>query len=449
MSQQARSHITHGTPRVPRSTLRSLGMALLLLMPIVSLTNAWEFIVFRGFSLRLLDCLFLLLWLIAVLRLYLSRHILVDSALFLLLLATLTLTVALGMLFFPLYSVDIAKQIRFVQTILWGILALFFFNHRTEMNGLVDNIVIAGSIIGLSSVLIHLQDPNLHRIAGFFNSAGGGGYTGEPAFNSIGAVHSLAALLCLYSAFFRPSVDSWRQRLPIFCGLALNTIGLVLTNSRSAILALALSVIVLLFPSALGLTNEREALGRVIAYLSTLVIIGVVSAIISIQFLTVNRIFNTLESGTSAYESLTTRITLWNRGIELLFSKPEYLVIGYGYGSIQRFIGAESAHNFFLNIGLWLGIIGLVIILGILVWPVLRLIQSRDLPNLRIGLITLTNAVVVSLFGNILVNPIFGGMVFVLLYGTYATRELTPGREKEQSVSTPNAHQSHQTDDGV
>lgn len=408
------------TQSIMNSNVNRTGIILLSISPIVLILNAWEFIMLSGFSIRAADVIFLLLWTLVVLSLIINYIIRLDASKFLLSIVILFFSSTVFSTFMPEYLVDWPKLIRFLQTMLWGAFPLLFFIDRADLHRIIDNIVIAGSLVGISSIYLYVQNPSLHRVAGFFNAAGGAGFTGDPAVNSIGALHSLAILLALYSIFFRELNNNWFTWVTVALGAGFNLIGLLLTSSRSAILGLIVSVFALLIPELLGILRNRSVSNHVWGMSSMILAIVIISMTFITKVTNINRLSNTFEPGTSAHKSLVTRTTLWREGASLWFGETTTFLFGYGYGSVERFIGAESTHNYFLNMGVWIGLLGLLIILYIMGMPIVRLIQRGNISTFRIGAVALSNAFVVSLFGNVLVSPVFGGLTFLTLYGAYA-----------------------------
>jgi|GEM_PF-3738055 len=417
------------TSRISTSNdlVKRLGVRFLILMPLVSLTNIWEVTRLGELSIRGVDILFVLVWCIWVIFVLLYGKIYRSVLLFIGLVSIFFLVSFIGLAFLPDYQVQWPNLFRFAQTILWGGLALSFVKNKQDLNIIVGNIVVSGAVLSLFSIYLYLATPGLHRIAGFFSAAGGEGFGGQASFNEIGALYSLAALLSLCYLFWgNKDFQRWKI-VTIAIGFILNLIGLVLVQSRSAFLAFVVGCFALILPELNKLFVYGRVSKKIVTFGITILIIGVLIVVSSIYFLEVNRMLRTFIVESSEYTSAITRLILWDEAAKVWLSKASYFLIGYGFGSADRFIDAESAHNFFLDIGLWLGVAGLLPVIILLIWPTVKAAsRTMDLLAARIVIVTFFVALTVSMFGSTLIDPFYGGCTFLLLYGALGVLFTTP-----------------------
>jgi hypothetical protein len=399
---------------------RRLGVSLLAAMPLVSLTNIWEVATIGGLSIRGIDLLFLLTLVVWVYHILSFGKVRRGVPLFFGLISTFFLISLFGSIALSDYQVQWYAMLRFTQTLLWGGLALSFVRNSRDLEIITRNIVIAGTILAVFSIYLYLTDSGWHRIAGFFSVAGGEGFGAQASFNEIGALYALAALLSIcYLLWFGKSFQRWRLLIGI--DFFLNVIGLIFVQSRSAIIAFFIGLVALLIlPKLKNLFIYGKVSRCLITYSITILIVGVIIVISSTYLVEVDRLTRTFLPGSSEYISAVTRLSLWNRASQVWLSKTPYFLLGYGFRSSFRFIGAESAHNFFLNIGLWLGLAGLIPILVLLIWPLIKLSSKIKCPYSNVVVATFSVALVVSMFGNVLVDPFYGGCTFLILYGALA-----------------------------
>ena len=402
------------------------------------LLNPWEIFTFSGLSFRAIDFLFLTMWLLLFWHVFTKYRLKRNAFLFLFLVMGLFSVILLGTIVVPDYKIEWASLARFYQTLLWAVLALSFLNTDKDLKSVVAVIVISTSVISLYSIYLYFTRPGLHRIAGFFSAAGGEGLGRQASFNEIGALSALAILLSLCLLFWGES--SQKQRIVAKVGLPLNVVGLVLTQSRSGIVACVTGLFILLFFELLktfvfGIIKKKYL---VLIALSAAIVTCIF--VISFHFVAVNRLFRGFILETSEYSSIITRLTLWKKAVTTWLSDPLHFLLGYGYGSTERFIEAESAHNFFLNIALWCGLLGLMITLALLIWPLVRVGGHRCNTFVRqTVVVTFVVAFVVSIFGNVLVDPFYGSCTFLLLYISFdvSSHLFKEGTESNEGYSFP------------
>jgi len=134
--------------------------------------------------------------------------------------------------------------------------------------------------------------------------------------------------------------------------------------------------------------------------------------------LSVNRVADSFVGGSNAEESIETRLGLWRESLDLGGRSVDRFLVGYGNKSFANQIGSATADNFYLDHWLSEGFIGLMLVLSILVRPAIKVWRASLPAGVGIlGVLVLLVALVVSLTGNVLVDPTYGGITFALLYG--------------------------------
>src|SRR5205807_10011887 len=94
------------------------------------------------------------------------------------------------------------------------------------------------------------------------------------------------------------------------------------------------------------------------------------------------------------------------------------LLVGYGNDRFAQLIQASTSESFYFDHACAEGFLGLCLMLFLLLWPSWRWRRTGSAGQrlLLAWLITL-NALVVSVVGNVWVNPICDGATSALLYG--------------------------------
>lgn len=177
-------------------------------------------------------------------------------------------------------------------------------------------------------------------------------------------------------------------RVVVFVGCVVGVSAALLTGSRGPILATVLALAVaLLFSPRLKTVRVK---GIVIAGIALVATFGVS---LRMNLSGAERIFDFV----SGLGNTSSRIreVLWASAWHDLTRNP----LGSGLGYFPR-LGAFYPHNFFLEIGVELGLAALVVVSALIVWSLVRLIrQSTTLINstiLALFVFSLTNAMVSS-----------------------------------------------------
>lgn len=403
--------------------LRRAGLFLLVLMPLVSLLSKVELIRLGELSVRVVDVVFMFAWVLWVAHTLLTKGLRRRFLLFLLMLGLYTYTVVAGSLLVEGYQVDWTRHLRFTETLLWGGLALSFVRSREELESIVNSIIFTVSIIALSSVIMFSLHPDYHRVAAFFSAAGGEGLNSQASYNEIGALYALGGVLALLSL---TRIDHPRPRVFLF-GVAflLSVIGLALVQSRSAVLALgaALGIFVVLpfWKNFMGGRSIKIRVGkrgvRIVVFVW--LIVGIFVFLLISDRLPINRFLLSFQSGSHPYESIVVRLVRWQEGFDLWVKDVGTFFFGYGSQAFRDLLGKPTTDNFYLDHVLGEGLIGLLVIMALVWWPIFELWRAGS-GLLHMAFLAVVVATVVSFTGNVLVDPFYGGVTILVIYGCWA-----------------------------
>jgi O-antigen ligase len=150
--------------------------------------------------------------------------------------------------------------------------------------------------------------------------------------------------------------------------------------------------------------------------------------------LAINRLTKSFILGSNAYESMEVRFDLWLRSVGLWTDNIGAFFLGYGSQSIPNLIGSPTADSFYLDHALSEGLLGLMLLLALVITPALQVWSAGHLTReASLGILVSVVALTVSLTGNVLVDPLYGGVTFSLLYGllsVYGSRNSSLGYSK-------------------
>lgn len=391
-----------------------LGFLCVLAMPVVALTNLFSLTKFVDLNVRPTDVLFTAAWIFWGWKVAWTMRLHRSLTTLLFMLGGLMFVTLLGILLFD-NAVGWPRYLRFTQTLSWAALAFTFLETERRVEKYASAVVLVSVIIGAVSIGLYLIDPTLHRIAGYFSFAGGEGLEGQASFNEWGALYALSLTVLLWR-LYRGTLSKVHL---VSGGIILG--GLLLVQSRSAFLAVAAVVIILLGLYAKRLYREGLP-GR-----SAMVLLGLAAtmALIAIasEGLTLNRLSESLVPGSGAYFSMQSRFDVWQLSMDLWNAGVLRFLLGYGGESFASRIDSPTADSFYLDHGLSQGLLGLVFVLAILIMPALKL--KHD-PLATFGILIVAVALTVSLTGNVLADPTYGGVTFSLLYGLLAIHHRRP-----------------------
>lgn len=389
-----------------------LGFVGLVLMPLISLLNPFIFLQLGMFTIRGIDFLFLIMCNLVFIKTLLhpfsvNKYFLITVTL----IGCMVLIAFLGFLFCTRYSTSPLTFLRFLQGMFWGLFATVFIRKLSQTKVVVYAFLVAGSINAAFSCWLALTIPKLHRNAGLFGAAGGEGLLVQASYNEIGAIHSVAAAI---SFFWLINKYTLQKSEIIFLSMAafVNLVGLILTQSRSGIFSFG---VVMLFVFLIPMTKLflKGRMSKKYIFFILFFLSFAVYSMNNVEHLKY-RMNSTFVAGTNSFNSMEERFRLWNIGTNFWVESSASMTLGHGYGSIKQFTGIPSAHNYFINVLVSTGIIGLLTVLAYLMFPFFFMAKNKDGRNLIA--IVLGIAFIVSFTGNVLVDPFYGGTTYLLIY---------------------------------
>lgn len=407
-------------------SLSRLGFWILWAMPLLSLANVYSLVTVSGLSIKATDVLFLIGCLVCVVLILRSQRVTRAAVPYITLLGVYVTGVLAGSLFVKDYDISWPIYMRFLVTILWGGLAVIILKTEQDLQRITLSVALAGAVLALFSLYYFITVPDVHRIAGFFAFAGGDGLGRQASYNEIGAIHALACLLLFDRLRTQGRVEQSEQKAWTLFLMISNAAGLVLTQSRSALMATAIG----LGYAVLVRRSPRKLLSITVI---TVVLSG---ALLLVQGLGVNRLSESIRPGMNAYDSMQYRFHMWERSLNLWLGQFGSFLLGYGNMGFRDRLGSATSDMFYLDRGLSEGVIGLLALLMLAYWPFRYLKKSGG--GEKPGISAFLVALVVSMTGNVLVDPFYGGITFMVLYGSLAThyRQLANPRG---GTATPNS----------
>lgn len=411
-------------------TLRRFALWVVICSPLAELFSYISVINIGQEHIRIPDIYYLVCVGAALLVAVFSRFSVAVYWQFLLFSLLLVIQIA-GILLVRNYSTDWSDSLRFLQTLSWGLISLSVFRTESELKRYARVIVVTATVVAVSSMVIWFKEPTLQRIAGYYSYAGSKGLGHQASYNEWGATFSFAIVLAFLSL-------GHSRRTLIMIGMALIcVVGLIMTQSRSALLALCVSVLVYMF------VNGKWRLASVGASRGNtrniiIVVLGIAVGAIAASYFAINRYASSFVGSTNAYQSMTERFSLWARGVDVWLSSVANIFLGYGGGVFGKYIDSPTTDSFYLDHVLISGLLGLIIIVTYLAHPVIH-VHKRDVTRfVKLSVyLTFTIAVVVSLTGNVLVDPTFGGFIFSWLGASFAVANKTPSELRRRSRGMP------------
>lgn len=399
---------------------RELGARILALFPIAGFFNFFQLAVIGSFSVRPADVLFVVVGILFFLNVISSARINKIAVVAILILSCFSLSALTGLIYENGIFFDCAKFLRFTQTMFWGVFAAYFMRSEVDFLRLVYFIVIIGAVIGFVGVYFLVTVPEVHRIAGFYTVAGGEGFEGQASFNELGAFCSFSMTLAIAIIIQKKNITAMTFWLLIF-GVSFSCMGLILTQSRSGLMALIVSLVIFLVLRLFNVNGLKSIKANIRSFLAAaMILVGTMVLVVFIQSIsTVDRFMETFQAGSNAYESAMTRLSLWQKGFDYLASDPSYLVVGHGGRWLPANLGPFTLENFFLDTSIAYSLLGSFLVLIYFLYPVVVAEKYSGKNNWLSSLIIISSVivVVVGMFGNVVVDPFFGGAIFLVLYG--------------------------------
>jgi hypothetical protein len=393
--------------------LERTGYLLMLGMPAFALGNLFSLVQVGGLSIRPTDVLFVLAFFTLALDAFFTLRLHKGIGLYVICLMVLVATTLTGTLFLG-NAVDWPSYFRFLQTMLWGALALAFLRTEKQFYRYTEIVTLAAGVLGASSIYLYIQNPELQRLAGYMFYGGS-----EPIETAGGVVNQWAAfdVLTITILLWRAEKDGWSAYRLILLGLI--TAGLVFTQSRSGFLALGMVILIFSVYWMVKIMRQGMKRGPVTSLACVILLLG--GIIVGSSYLPVNRIQDSFVSGSNTDVSTNDRYIGWQKSIDLWGASVPRFLLGYGNEKFVELLGTPTSESFYFDHGVSEGFFGLLLMLSLLLAPVYKF-RKAGILNLDFMLIALATmvAIIVCITGNMLPDPIYGGVTFSLLYGFVA-----------------------------
>jgi len=413
--------------------IRWIG-GLVAAFPIISIFNAFEVAVIGdGISVRPADILFLISLIsvpLAAIRQWRRSDLIVVGSFYIAIIYLLASITARPM------DSGVADTVRLAQTLIWGFLGFLFLRSDDRLDLFITALIVAASLMGIfaAAVLVYVGD--VHRIGALYGYAGGEGLGRQASFNEVGAFAALATLLAVLK-IFEVVTENRKLAAAYFVGSLLSLLALAATGSRSALLALMIGAAALSanpvtrFFGNRGVHAARLLSGGVFIFIAAGALTWYFSSIA-----TVDRISSSFSKGRNAYQSIQDRLNVWSDAAEALDRQPGLMVVGGGKTWIKRNLGTPTAENFFLDAILAYGGLFATWLFVLLMTPAVALAvmhkkRSGFAFKRHAAVAATAIALTVAMTGNVVVDPMYGGVTFALLYALLASAlALRPRRER-------------------
>lgn len=302
---------------------------------------------------------------------------------------------------------EMSRDVRLWTTFLW-VPAYILFNGKWKFK-IEDSITFGACLMAAASVSVYVMDSKLHRIAGFFSSAGGNGLDHQASYNEWGAVFSIAFCISLYAIV----ISNKKSHIFFIIFIA---IGLLLTQSRSGILATAVgAVVIITYKLCLDLLNRN--LNRS-SFLLAITVVFLPQLYIWVSpKLTLNRINESFQIGSNAFVSANDRFFMWNQAVSIWSDKFLSIFFGVGQSVFEKSMNGATSDSFYLDQLAIFGVFSLIIYVFYAL-ACIYLSKNRFF-SIAIFLVGAT----LSLTGNVIADPIVGA-VFLLSLLIPGIREL-------------------------
>jgi len=194
------------------------------------------------------------------------------------------------------------------------------------------------------------------------------GEVNNRAVGSLGSANALAAVAVFFFPFLFLTKNSYLKLI----ALILTGVVIILTGSRSGVIAFVVELIFLLLFFCLNLNLKRSLLITLLLILTSLLL----------PFFEEKIVFNRVYK----FES---RAQVWDVSFHAGLSKP---ILGWGFGNVQtalretakkmnkdiQYVNVDSAHNLFLDFWIQGGILGVGLLVGFLGFGVIGLMRGEQ-----------------------------------------------------------------------
>lgn len=292
---------------------------------------------------------------------------------------------------------ELSRDIRLFTTLLWvPAYILYSVKRRVEIQ---DSITFGACIMAFSSISVYIMDSKLHRIAGFFSSAGGNGLDHQASYNEWGAIFSIAFCVSLNAIILKNK----RSHIAFIIFIA---IGLLLTQSRSGILATVVgAIIIIAYKLCLDLLNRNINRSSFLLVI-TLIFLPQLYVWLAPK-LTLNRINESFQFGSNAFVSANDRFYMWKQAISIWSDKFSNIFFGIGQSAFEKSMNGATSDSFYLD---QLAIFGIFSLMAYIFYALVCIYLSK---NRIFSIAIFSVGATLSLTGNVIADPIVGA-VFLL-----------------------------------
>jgi hypothetical protein len=394
------------------SRMERVGYALIAAMPLLALVDLFPIAHLGSLNIRPTDPLFVFAWVLCGFDLLFSMRAPNGFMAFVVGILLIVSATVIGVLFLG-NSVDWRSYGRFIQTLLWGGLAIAFIRTERQFQRYGDMVILCALVASAISLYFYIRNPELQRVAASFAEI-------EEAPDVPGGINAWASfyVLALIILLWRVYRGTWSFRRVGAMGLI--SFGLLLIQSRSAFLSFGLMTLV--FMGLWVRRMNREGLDwRAVAAIGCLLAL-VVGIVTGSDYLPVNRIKDSFVSGSWEDVSTKDRYIGWRRSRQMIWdANAAQLMVGYGNERFPYLSGTPTSESFYFDHGVSEGFPALGIMLMLLLAPAFKLRRKGIFSHQFILAMLITmNALLVSITGNVFVAPILGGTTLTLLYGTFS-----------------------------
>lgn len=287
-------------------------------------------------------------------------------------------------------------MIDFKQLALYGLFSVFvFFSAYTSLTGEIEVAFTYFLNFGMAFLMAYIKADKKELLKNLFNLTtilsvyyfylvvinsgwGIGSNRGsiDEAVNPNALAMTIAQLIAFLFAYFF-LVKNIKKKIFVWVLLVLNGISLIYTGSRSALVGVVGSVVLCLI--LISFSKNKQIKG-----LNPFVILFIIIAFVGVYIFVSNNAVGILDrfSFDSIKESGGTgRLDIWRIILTRLF--PEYPIFGVGCGGtnvyvyVSRYLeAAHGAHNLLLSVLAQMGLAGVLLFVGYLIYIFVKLIRK-------------------------------------------------------------------------
>jgi O-antigen ligase len=363
-----------------------------------------------------------LVFCVAFFRLWGKRMLRVDNFFQVVLLALIVLSC--------FYAVNVPFSLACAFSLIAVFCLLFMSSAVLTNREIIAPIIGGGTLVSVISILVYFLIPEFGRMKEWH----GGELVPGPRLAGItgtaNVIGYISAFSCMALYYYRRYLP---QKIPLsfWVVLAINVLALVMSNSRTSMLALA---------GAIAIAGLFRASPAKLASLFA----GVCVVIIFCLTADLHTVFALLSRSGDASEILTAtgRFSVWEVALKLIAERP---LLGWGYGSMNFVLPALSsevgfaaahAHNAFLQVFLSIGLLGLCCFILVMGLKIYFSVKSKDQLNIAAIFFLLIDGLteVIAFQGPATTTTLMLAVVLSLNYRAVDDADKTP---YQQRVSQP------------